>query len=240
MATGSFVALSGQLALDARLSTIANNIANARTVGFRASGVNFNPLVSNTGNFDTVFASTGKNHVNLSAGGFTPTGNPLDVAIHGDGYLAYTGPNGTYYSKDGRLSLTDTGGLVNVQGQPIQDVGGADITIDPNGGPVEISRDGTIHQKNQPVAQIGLFSINLNAGFSRAEGSGLVPVTPAEQLTDFAQNGITQGFVEEANVNPIAEMVKLIQVTRAFEAASTYADKLLESEMEAIRTLASR
>lgn len=240
MATGSFVALSGQLALDARLSTIANNIANARTVGFRANGVTFNPLVSNTQDFDTVFASTGKNHVNLSAGGFTRTENPLDIAVHGDGFLAYTGPNGTYYSKDGRLSLTDTGELVNVQGQPIQDVGGSGITVDPKGGPIDISRDGSINQAKQKVGQIGLFAIDLNAGFTRAEGSGLVPVTPAEQLTDYANNGVIQGFVEEANVNPISEMVKLIQVTRAFEAASTYADKMLESEMDAIRTLGAR
>ncbi|MBL8791303.1 MAG: flagellar basal-body rod protein FlgF [Rhizobiales bacterium] len=240
MATGSFVALSGQLALDARLSTIANNIANARTVGFRANGVNFNPLVSSTQDFDTVFASTGKNHVNLNAGGFTRTGNPLDIAVHGDGFLAYTGPTGTYYSRDGRLSLTDTGELVNVLGQPVQDVGGSSITVDPKAGAVEISRDGGVHQAGQRVGQIGLFSINLNAGFTRAEGSGLVPVTPAEQLTDYANNSIVQGFVEEANVNAVTEMVKLIQVTRAFEAASTYADKMLESEMDAIRTLGAR
>ncbi len=240
MATGSFVALSGQLALDARLTTIANNIANARTVGYRANGVNFNPLVSNTQDFDTVFASTGKNHVNLSSGGFTRTGNPLDVAVHGDGFLAYTGPNGTYYSKDGRLSLTDTGELVNVLGQPVQDVGGSSITVDPNGGKIDISKDGGIYQGGQRVGQIGMFSINLNSGFTRAEGSGLVPTAPAEQITDYANNSIVQGFVEEANVNPVTEMVKLIQVTRAFEAASTYADKMLESEMDAIKTLGSR
>lgn len=240
MATGSFVALSGQLALDARLSTLANNIANARTVGYRASGVNFNPIVSSTESFDTVFASTGQNHVNLNAGGFTKTGNPLDVAVHGEGFLAYSGAGGTYFSKDGRLSMTDAGELVNVQGHPIQDVGGSPITLDPGAGAVTISSNGSIFQGGQNVGQIGLFGIDLRAGFARAEGSGLVPVTPAEQLTDFAQNGVVQGFVEEANVNPITEMVKLIQVTRAFEAASTYADKMLESEMDAIKTLGAR
>lgn len=240
MATGSFVALSGQLALDARLSTIANNIANARTVGYRANGVNFNPLVSNTQDFDTVFASTGKNHVNMSAGGFTRTGNPLDVAVHGDGFLAYTGPNGTYYSKDGRLTMTETGELVNVLGQPVQDVGGSAITVNPNGGKIDISNDGGVYQGGQRVGQIGLFAINLNSGYTRVEGSGLVPVAQAEQLTDFSNNSVVQGFIEEANVNPITEMVKLIQVTRAFEAASTYADKVLENETDAIKTLGAR
>ena len=240
MATGSFVALSGQLALDARLSTLANNIANARTVGYRASGVNFNPLVSSTESFDTVFASTGKNHVELNAGGFTKTGNPLDVAVHGEGFLGYAGPTGTYYSKDGRLSMTDAGELVNVLGHPVQDVGGSPITVDPGGGAVTISQDGGVFQLGQRVGQLGIFGVDLRAGFTRAEGSGLIPVTPAEQLTDYAENGIVQGFVEEANVNPVTEMVKLIQVTRAFEAASTYADKMLESEMDAIKTLGTR
>lgn len=240
MSTGSFVALSGQLALDARLSTLAHNIANARTVGFRAGGVNFNPLVSPTESFETAFASTGKNHVSLNSGGMSKTGNPLDIAVQGEGFLAYSGPNGTYYSKDGRLSLTETGQVVNALGHPLLDVGGAAIILDSAAGSISISQDGSIFQGGQRAGQVGLYAINLSRGFTRTEGSGLVPVAEAEPLAEFGKSTVIQGFVEESNVSAVSEMVKLIQVTRAFEAASTYADKALETDMEAIRTLGGR
>jgi flagellar basal-body rod protein FlgF len=240
LATGSFVALSGQLALDARMSTLAHNIANARTMGFRAGGVNFNPITSDTSKFETVFASTGRNHVNLSSGGLTRTGNPLDVAVQGDGFFAYMSPSGQYYSRDGRLEMTEAGGLVNVQGHPVLDVGGAQITLDPTGGAISLSKDGAIYQGGARAGQLGLFKISTQTGFSRAEGSGLVPVAEAEPIVEFGENGIVSGFIEESNVNPINEMVSLIKVTRAFQAASTFADKILESEMEAIKTLGSR
>lgn len=240
MATSSFVALSGQLALDARMSTIAHNIANARTAAFRAGGVSFNPLTSSTENFETVFASTGRSHVNMASGGLTRTGNPLDISVQGEGFLAYNGPQGSYYSRDGRLTMTSTGELVNGLGHTLQDVGGAAITLNPLGGNTSVAKDGSIFQDGQKTGQIGLFKIDLSEGFSRAEGSGLIPVSQAEQLNDFGENGLIAGYIEESNVNPVIEMVKLIQVTRAFESASTFADRMLDSELDAIKTLGSR
>lgn len=240
MSTGSFVALSGQLALDARLSTIAYNIANARTVGFRAGGIQFSPLRSDTSQFSTVFASTGRDHVNLASGGLTRTGNPLDIAVQGQGYFAYSSPSGAYYSRDGRLSMTESGEVVNPLGHPLLDTGQSPITLNPNGGAVSISKDGGIYQDKVRVSQIGLFSLDLASGYSRAEGSGLIPAKEPEQISSFGDNGVVSGFVEESNVNPVSEMVKLIQVTRAFEAASTSADKMLESELEAIKSLGGR
>ncbi|MCA0432978.1 MAG: flagellar basal-body rod protein FlgF [Proteobacteria bacterium] len=240
MATSSFVSLSGQLALDRRLSTIANNIANAKTAGYRASGVNFGPIVSSTAPFETVFASAGGNHINMASGAFARTSNALDVAIQGEGFFAIQSPTGTYYSRDGRLSLTEAGELVNTLGHQVMDAGGAPISLDPKAGPPVIQKDGGIYQNGQKAAQLGLYQINTAQGFTRSEGSGIVPSQPAELITDYMRNGVAQGFVEDSNVNSVTEMVKLIQVTRAFEAASTMSDKVLESEMEAIRTLGSR
>jgi flagellar basal-body rod protein FlgF len=240
LATGSFVALSGQLALDARLSTLGQNIANSRTIGYRSGGVNFSPLTSSIPEFETVFASTGRNHVNLSSGGLTRTGNSLDIAVQGEGFLAYAGPSGTYYSRDGRLSMTESGDVINALGHPVLDVGGTPIALDPAGSIPTFSKDGGMYQSGVKVGQIGLFGIDLSQGFKRAEGSGLIPNAEAEAITEFGENGVVSGFLEESNVNPISEMVKLIEVTRAFEAASTFADKMLDSEIEAIKTLGSR
>ncbi len=240
MATSSFVSLSGQLALDRRLSTIANNIANAKTAGYRAAGVNFDAVVSSTAPFETVFASAGDNHINMSSGAFVRTGNPLDVAIQGEGFMALRSPTGTYYSRDGRLSLTESGDLINTLGHPVLSAGGAPITLDVRAGAPTIGKDGSIVQNGQKTAQLGLYQIDPSQGFTRSEGSGIIPTKPAEPVDDFLTNGFSQGFVEESNVNPVTEMVKLIQVTRAFEAASSMSDKVLDSEMEAIRTLGAR
>jgi flagellar basal-body rod protein FlgF len=240
MATSSFVSLSAQLALDSRLSTIANNIANARTVGFKSNGAAFSALTSATERFETAFASTGKNHVNLAAGGLTRTGNPLDVAVQGDAFLSYDGPAGTYYSRDGRLTLLETGEVVNALGHPLLDAGGAAIAINAAAGPPVVQPDGTLTQAGAQAAQIGLFRLDLSAGYGRAEGAGLVPTQAPEPVTSFGSDRIIQGYLEESNVEPVSEIVRLIQVTRAFEAASTLSDKVLDSELEAIRTLGAR
>jgi flagellar basal-body rod protein FlgF len=240
MDTSTYVALSGQLALDKRLATIANNVANAKTIGFRAQGVNFEDILSGTSRFETAFASAGKEHVVLAQGGITRTGNPLDVAISGSGFLAVQNGGQVSYTRDGRLSLSATGELLSTTGGNVLDAGGQPITLDPSAGALQIARDGSIFQGTNKLAQLGLFELDLSKGFARSSGSGVVPKLAPVAVTDFRTTSVVQGHVEEANVSPITEMVKLIQVTRAFEAASTLSGKSLEAEMEAIRALGAR
>lgn len=239
MDTSIYVGLSGQMALDQRMSTIAQNIANANTVGYRAGGVDFATIISNTPTHETAFVSEGKNHMSELSGGFTRSGNPLDVAVQGNGFLGIQSPSGTYYSRDGRLSLNAGGQLVNTSGHNLLDSGGSPIQLDPSAGAVTINKDGTIFQSGKRFGQIGLFSVDTRAGFRRVENSGVVPVTTPEPISDHSSSGILQGFVEESNVNAVTEMVRLIQVTRAFEAASSLTDKASEAQRNAIQTLGS-
>ncbi|MGI9462950.1 MAG: flagellar hook-basal body complex protein, partial [Aestuariivirgaceae bacterium] len=92
------VALSAQIALVKRLDTIAHNVANVSTAGFRADGVSFESLVSQQTKDPTAFASSGQTHVSRAAGPITNTNNPLDVAIQGDAWFAFEGPSGTVYT----------------------------------------------------------------------------------------------------------------------------------------------
>ncbi|MBE7186615.1 MAG: flagellar hook-basal body complex protein, partial [Methylobacterium mesophilicum] len=84
MQDGLYVALSGQIALEKRLNTIADNVANMNTVGFRATGVRFEDLVSGTGDDKLSFASTGDTFLAGKKGEFRETGNPFDFAVQGD------------------------------------------------------------------------------------------------------------------------------------------------------------
>jgi flagellar basal-body rod protein FlgF len=234
------VGLSGQIALMHRLETIANNIANAQTTGFRAEGVAFSTVVSRTQPFDTSFLSSGNAYIDTRSGGLLKTGNPLDVAVSGSGYMAVQTSQGTAYTRDGRMQMLASGDLVSLIGYPILDPGGAPISLDPLGGEPEISREGTIRQSGRSVGAVGLFEIDLSQGYSRDENSGLIPVAPAQPVEDFTVNGVIQGFSEGSNVNPITEITRLIAVQRIFEAVNSSLEQRDGALRETIQALGAR
>ncbi|MBA3447606.1 MAG: flagellar hook-basal body complex protein, partial [Pseudaminobacter sp.] len=86
MQDGLYVALSSQIALERRLNTIADNVANASTIGFRATGVRFEDVVTGLGDKSVSFASTGDTYLSSKKGALTETGNPFDFAIQGDAW----------------------------------------------------------------------------------------------------------------------------------------------------------
>lgn len=240
MDVSAYVGLSGQQALAIRLETIANNIANAGTAGFRAEGVSFSTIVSDTRPFKTSFSYEGGTHVDLTSGGFRKTGNPLDVAIQGSAFIAIATPQGTAYTRDGRMQMLPSGDLVSVNGYPVLDVSGSPLTADPAGGDLVIERDGTIRQAGRDVGAIGLFAVDLGKGYQRYDNAGFLPASPAAPVTDFTLNGVLQGFSEESNVNPVLEMTRLINVQRAFEAVSASLEQRDNTLRETIQALGAR
>lgn len=234
------VGLSGQIALVRRLETIANNVANAGTAGYRAEAITFATVVSKTQPFRTSFAFSGGPHVDTSSGGLRQTGNPLDVAIRGVGYLAIATPQGTAYTRDGRMQMLPTGDLVSLQGHAILDAGGAPLTADPDGGTLEIAGDGTIRQQGRTLGALGLFDVDLRRGYTRYENSAFLPTAAPVPIDDFAANSVVQGFSEEANVNPVIEMTRLIAVQRAFEAMSASIEQRDQALRDTIQGLGAR
>ncbi|MCQ8780905.1 flagellar basal-body rod protein FlgF [Mangrovibrevibacter kandeliae] len=231
------VALSAQLATEKRLETIANNIANARTVGFRAEEVKFEQLLSEAGSTPVAFASKGETFISTRTGELSQTGNTLDMAVNGDAWFGIQGANGTVYTRDGRMRVSEAGELQTLNGEAILDAGGAPMLIDPNGGPLNVARDGMITQGGQQLGAVGLFTIPANAKLSRAGTSGVVPDIAAVPLLDFAQAGVMQGYVEGSNVNPVLEMTRLITVQRAFESAAKLLQDSEGSLNDAVKSL---
>ncbi len=240
MQTGFYVGLSGQVAMERRLSTIANNIANAGTAGFRAEGVHFSTVMSRTAPFLTAFATEGSAHVDPRSGGLVKTGNALDVAIQGQGFMALQTPQGTVYTRDGRMQMLPTGDLVSLTGHAVLDVSGSPLTLDPAGGPPDILRDGMLHQSGKQIGAIGLFEVDLTKGYVRYENAGFVTQSQGIAVEDFTRNGVVQGFSEESNVNPVLEMTHLIAVQRAFEAMSSGMEQRDSSLRDAIQALGAR
>jgi flagellar basal-body rod protein FlgF len=237
MESSLYVSLSGQLALQRRLDTIANNVANSTTPGFRAENVTFESIVSQTQRTQVAYSSAGDHTFSQRSGPIVHTNNPLDIAVHGNAYLSVNGTNGPVYTRDGRMRVSAQGDLENMNGQQVLDAGGGPIQINPNRGPIQISRDGTISQNGERVGRLGLFQIPANAKLVRHEGAALVPDQPAEPVVDFVSKGFAQGYIESANVNPVMEMTRLISVTRAFEAMSAAGEQSDRKLSEAIKAL---
>jgi flagellar basal-body rod protein FlgF len=232
-----YVSLSAQLALVRRLESISNNVANSSTAGFRAEEIKFDSLISRSMPEPTSFASPGNTYLSRQTGEFVKTGNAFDVAVSGDAWLGIQTPNGTAYTRDGRMMMTPNGDLQTLVGYPILDVGGAPVQLNPNGGEPRIARDGTITQNGNQIGALGLFTIAEDAQLARFENSGVIPDRPAEPALDFTKVGTTQGFIERANVNPIMEISKLIMVQRAFDSVSGSIRATEDTLDSAIRTL---
>lgn len=237
MQSGLYVSLSSQIALQKRLETIANNVANASTPGFRREEVKFEAVLSQAANESVAFASSGDTFIKRDPGQMIKTGNPLDVAVQGDAWFAIQTPSGTVYTRDGRMQMRPDGELQSIDGYPILDAGGAPLQVNPNAGPIRIAADGMITQDGLQLGAIGLFTIDKQASLSRYENSGVIPDKPATPTLDFNRYGVVQGHIEGSNVNPMWEMSQLIMASRSYEAVSSSINQSEDSLREAIKAL---
>ncbi len=237
MQSNIYVTLSAQLALQRRMETIANNVANATTGGFRAEEMTFEQIASQQQAEPVSFVSRGLPRLSFAAGELTQTGNPLDVAIRGRSFMAIQTDGGIAYTRDGRMQMLATGEITNLNGRPIVDVSGAPLQLDPNGGQPLIGKDGTITQNGRQVGAIGLFRLDEGAKLTRAEGASIVTDIEPQPELDFNSNGVVQGFSEKSNVNPVLEMTHLIAVQRTFEAVSNVIRDSENSLQDAVKAL---
>ncbi len=237
MQSNFYVGLSGQLAIEKRLQTVANNVANINTAGFRADGVTFDTVLSSAGADPVAFSSEGTNFISRRAGEITKTDNPLDVAVQGDAWLGIKTPAGVAYTHDGRMKISASGEVRTLADNPVLDAGGSSLVLDPNAGPPTIAADGMLTQGGRQVGAIGLFAIDPAATLTRASNSAVIPDKAATPILDFTSSGVAQGFVEGSNVNPVLEISKLIEIQHALENMTATNQQADASLQDAIKTL---
>ncbi|MCL6705520.1 flagellar basal-body rod protein FlgF [Pseudomonas sp. R2.Fl] len=240
MQSGLYVSLSSQIALERRLTTIADNMANLNTVGFRSTEVKFDEILSKTRNdlnASIAFVSQGNDYLSTRTGELQQTNNALDFAVKGDAWFAIDTPAGMVLTRDGRFTIQETGQLVSVRGYPVLDAGGAPIQLNRAGGPPEVGADGSIMQDGVQVAQLGLYTADIREGFLRHDNSGVIMVDEPQPVVDNPEVSVLQGYIENSNVNGIGEMTQLIQVNRAFESISSLITESERSMSDAIKTL---
>ena len=239
MPSSAYVSLSAQIAMDNRMQSIARNVANINTAGYRGEAISFSEILSEAGSSPISFVTMGDTFISRNKGAITKSDNPLDIAIEGEGWLSFQRGNQVAYTRDGRLAIDGTGQLITVNGEPVLSENGTPIQLDPEGATPIIQADGEIIQGNQNAGRIGLFEIREGDKLTRYGGSAVVPEGIAFPIQDPTRVRIVQGYVEGSNVNAMTEMTKLIMVSRAFESAAKAMETTENAQSEAIRELGS-
>jgi flagellar basal-body rod protein FlgF len=217
------VSVSQQLASYDSMDTIANNLANISTPGFKRDSTIFEEYVSQakpaegeTGPQRISFVWNAGTARDLSSGRIEATKAPYDFAINGKGYFTIQTANGPRYTRDGHFTLDSTGRLVTEEGDAVQGDGG-DLTVTPQDGDVYVAQDGTITGKQGQLGKLTLVQFDDETKLSK-EGSTLYSTTQTSQPVK--SSTITQGAIESSNVEPVVEISHMIEIMRAYQAVS--------------------
>lgn len=239
MENALFVGLSRQMALGREMEVIANNLANANTGGFKAEEVVFHPdYAPDRGSAikhakPIAFVLDHGLARNLQEGEFTPTGNSLDIAINGEGYLTVQTPDGNRYTRNGHLGTDSSGQVVTSDGHPVLDDAGKPIVLKAADGAPTIAGDGTISTKNGRVAKLKIVDFP-NANALQRQGGTLLATDQTPVAAGKAK--VVQGMLESSNVQPVVQMTRMIDVLRAYQANAN----LMQANDELIRRAIDR
>lgn len=243
MDISSYVLLSHEQALRRKLDVVANNMANVSTTGFRREQPVFHEVLKRGA--DAMSPEAKDAHFVLDfgavhdtrAGSFEATGNSLDVAIEGPGYLSVALPDGgTAYTRAGNLKVLDNGQLATAGGEPVRSDSGQPITIPPEQlGRVRIAPDGTVVGSDGPLGRIAVTVFDDEGGVD-PRGDGLMDATGGRVLAA-GDTRLRIGGLEGSNVQPIAETTDMIEILRAYQTSQRMSDALNDMRKRAIERL---
>jgi flagellar basal-body rod protein FlgF/flagellar basal-body rod protein FlgG len=223
------IGLSRQVALQRELDVVSNNIANINTTGFKADNSLFEEYLSPTART----GATTQNKVSfvldrgiwhdLSQGATQETGNPLDVAIDGKGFLVVQTPNGERYTRNGAMQIGPNGVLQTSDGYPVLGDSGP-ITIQQNDRQISINANGTvsvrdgdsIEDSQRGKLRLVSFDDTQSQNLTK-EGSSLFAAPAGITPQPDTASRFVQGAIEKSNVTGVIEITRMIEITRNYD-----------------------
>jgi len=222
MQNATYIALSSQIALQHQMDVVANNLANLSTPAFKGEETLFSQyLVQPRGTAPLAFVQDIGTARDMRRGPLSKTGNPLDLALDGDGYFAVETPLGTRYTRNGHFQLDNQGELVTSAGFIVQGEGGSPIVIPAGAGAITIGKDGTVATNKQTIGKIAVVNFDNPQTLAETQG-GLYTTTQAPQPV--TGTTVEQGTIEEANLQSVVEMTKMMNTSHQFNMAKEFAD----------------
>ena len=227
MSGGIYMSAAGAMAYEKRMQVISNNLANINTSGFKKDKGHFQIIDSPDSikeDLEKKSISTGKQQpplwlqfetkTDFSAGPLKHTGNPLDLALEGDGFFCIKTEQGTQYTRNGNFSLDQDGMLVTMDGLPVLGEGGP---INIEGDTFTVGVKGNISVDGNLVDTIKIVGFEKPDALEKTENS-LFAIADKNEVESKAENtGVSQGFIELSNVNAIRMMTEMIEVLRGYE-----------------------
>ncbi len=236
------IGLSRQIALQRQMDVVANNIANINTTGFKAEALLFEeykmPVARNnsfSGNDQIIsYTQDWATIHDFSAGAIVQTGNPLDVALQGNGFLTVQTGDSERYTRNGELKIDDTGLLVTNSGYPVLSEGGQ-IRFSPSETEITIDANGNIYTNEGSKGRLKIVSFESPQDLTIEGGNLYAGINPQQDLN----SKISQGSLERSNVSGVAEMAEMIRVNRAYQSLAQLQKTQAELRQKAIQKLGS-
>ena len=220
MDSGYYAAFSGWLARSQALDLAAGNLANAGTAGYRAERDYFRSAIlgpdalgSQLNTTVNAFGVLGGSRLDFGQGALTPTGNPLDLAIEGDGFFAIQTQQGVRSTRDGQFQRAQDGTLTTEAGEPVLDSRQQPIRVP--AGPVAIGVDGAVSVNGAIAGKLAVFAFSSPQSVAAEGANRYVPVDGAQAMA--GTGAIRQGALESSNQDVIEGSLQLVLMQRQAE-----------------------
>ncbi len=229
MAVALDITLSMQSALQSKIAVLSNNAANAGTIGFQADSVIFSEFLGQSDNYETYsYLDDVATVRDLKLGTLERTGNPFHVALQSAGYFAIQTPQGIRYTRSGAFTVNNEGILVDLNGDPVLSADGGEIVIPVESETIAIAQDGTMSDQNGILAQLGVFGFDNDYDMEKVGNTQMKTDQGAIPLENKAK--VTQGALEQANLNTIKNMTEIMQASKLYSLNQRYIEEQLRLE----------
>ena len=243
MSDGIYSALSGAVAQDRALEVAANNAANINTTGYKGDLVVFREVLNRTkeGPSPDVMRYVVGNETRtvMTSGVLRETGNPLDLALQGEGFFTLKTPGGIRYTTAGSFT-TDRKGIVSTKnGYEVLASGGGPLIVPADTKEISVSPDGTLSADQETIGQLRITRFR-DRTLLRKEGASMFVAPSAAAPMSDGESTVVQGYLEGSNVHAVGSVTDMIKVSRYFDAFQRIINTFKQLDQRTARELGRR